>query len=136
MIIPAFRRFISFPFLALSGIAFLASGVALIILTVKEKIKGGRKKFLILTGASAVGFFPAVFLHNAFYALGMAAENILTVGHLTEAFYLELFITILKYLAEALHIAFFCVAVFICPLGLLVGTIGSAVLFIKNLKRI
>ena len=91
-------------------------GIALISLTLKKRIKGVLKKFLLLTGVSAVGFFIFVFLHNAFYALGM------TIGH----------ITLLNYLAETLHVASFIIAIFICPLGFLIGITGVIVITIKK----
>lgn len=97
---------------------FFLLGVILIFLAIKSKIKGKLKKFLILTGASAAGFFVFVLLHNFLYALGIVAEHIIVI----------------KYLAEILHITSFIIAVFICPLGFLVGVIGSIVLLIKKKK--
>lgn len=95
---------------------FFLLGVLLIILTLKEKIVGRLKKFLILTGASAAGFFVFVFLHNAFYGLAMLTGQI----------------AVLKYLVEALQVACFLIAIFVCPLGFLVGAVGSAKLLIKK----
>ena len=95
---------------------FSLLGLALLVLTLKEKTTGKLKKFLVLTGASSTGFFVFVFLHNAFYALGIVTSHI----------------TVLNYLMEALHVAFFFIAIFICPLGFLVGTAGSIVMFIKK----
>lgn len=55
--IPAARELLmGFLFIIISGAAFFLLGVALIILTVKEKVRGTLKKFLLLTGASAAGF--------------------------------------------------------------------------------
>jgi len=105
----------SFLFLA-PFIVFSLLGLALIFLTVREKIKGTLKKFLILTGASSAGFFVSVFLHNAFYALGIIASQIIVLG----------------YSMEALSVAFFMIAIFACPLGFLIGAVGSIVLFIKK----
>jgi len=96
---------------------FSLLGAALIFLAMKEKEM--LKKFLLLTGASSAGFFVFVLLHNFFYGLGVITSNI----------------TILKYLMEILHIAFFVIAVFICPIGFLVGVIGSLVLFTKKSKN-
>ena len=77
--IPTFRELLmGFLFLIISGVVFLLLGAALIVLTVKEKVGGTLKKFLILTGASAAGFFgliesalrrsihAALFLHHPF----------------------------------------------------------------------
>ncbi len=73
--IPAFRGWIFLWFIIISGAALFLLGVALIFLTVKEKVGGVLKKFLLLTGASAVGFFVSVFLHNAFYGLGVTTSH-------------------------------------------------------------
>ncbi len=97
-------------------IVFCLLGLILIFLTVKEKKTGLIKKFLLLTGISAAGFFVSVFLHNAFYALGIISSQII----------------VLKYLMEVLDVAFFLVAIFACPLGFLIGLVGSLVLFIKK----
>ena len=99
-------------------IVFSLLGLALTFLTVKEKIGGTLKKFLILTGASSAGFFVSVFLHNAFYALGIIASQII----------------VLRYLMEALNVAFFMIAIFVCPLGFLVGVVGSIVMLVKKEK--
>ena len=40
------------------------------------------KKFLILLGASFVGFFAFAFLHNAFYGLVMMTSHIPVLSHL------------------------------------------------------
>jgi len=102
-------------FLVLFAVFFLL-GLALISLTVKGKVEGKLKKILILTGLSATGFFVSIFLHNAFYALGTVTSRI--IG--------------LNYLVETLSIAFFIMAILICPLGFLVGLIGSLILLAKN----
>lgn len=88
---------------------FFLLGIALIFFTLKEKVKGKLKKFLLLTGASATGFFVSVLLHNFLYALNIIFNHI----------------TILKYLTEILHIAFFFIAIIVCPMGFLIGIIGS-----------
>ena len=115
--IPAVRELFrgSLVFL-LPFIIFSLLGIALICLTLKGKIGGALKKFLILTGASAAGFFVSTLLHNVFYGLGVIT------GH----------ITILNYLMEILHVAFFIVAIFVCPLGFLIGVVGSIVMFVKR----
>ena len=100
-------------FLAPFAVFFLL-GVSLIVTTVKKKVKGKLKKFLILTGASAAGFFVSVLLHNFLYALGVLAKDI----------------KVLHYLFEFLHAAFFIIAIFICPIGFLIGIAGSIILLI------
>ena len=67
------------------------------------------KRFLILLGASVIGFFAFVFLHNAF--------------------------AILSHLMEAFHIVFFIIAVFLCPAIFLVGAVGSIVCAIMGRKK-
>ncbi len=99
-----------------AGAVFFLLGAALIFLTVKEKVGGMAKKFLILTGASAVGLPVFVLLHNAIYGLfihffGAGFWDRIGLGD--EPF-------------------FFILAIFICPLGFLVGVVGSIVLAIKN----
>ena len=69
------------------------------------------KKFLILLGASFAGFFVFVLLHNALY--GLVYVMMLNRPDLDEPF-------------------FFILAVFVCPIGFLVGAVGSIVLFIKK----
>ena len=110
--IPAVRDLLmGFPFLIVSGVIFLLLGVALIFLTVKEKVGGTLKKFLILTGASAIGIPVSIFLHNAIY--GLIYVSMLNRPDLDEPF-------------------FFIMAIFVCPIGFLVGAVGSIVLFIKG----
>jgi len=115
--IPAVRELImGFLFLAISGAVFTLLGVALIISTVKEKVAGMLKKFLILTGASAAGISVSGFLHNAFYGLFIywfGADFWDRIGLGDEPF-------------------FFIMAIFVCPIGFLVGAVGSIVLAIKR----
>jgi len=89
------------PFFLLPFATFFLLGAILILLTIKKKVKGKLKKFLLLTGVSSSGFFISVLLHN--------------------------------FLLGALNAIFFIVAIFICPIGFLVGIVGS-LLFI-NKKR-
>jgi len=77
------------------------------------------KKFLILLGASVIGFFVFVFLHNAFYALTILTSHIAALSHLMEAF----------------HVAFFLIAVFLCPATFLVGAVGSIVFAIRRWRK-
>ena len=67
------------------------------------------KNFLILLVVSLVGFGVFVVLHNLFYTLAELATSII----------------VLRHLLEFLHAAFFLIALFLCPLGLVVGVIGS-----------
>ena len=82
---------------------FLLLGITLLVLTLKEKVAGMLKAFLLLTGASAVGGSASFVLHN------------LVSGWLG--------------IEEAV---FFILATIVCPLGFLTGAIGSIVLFVKK----
>ncbi len=103
--VPAFRDLFKW-LLGISGAAFFLLGVALIVLTVREKAQGILKIFLILTGASTVGWPVSVLLHNVVSGLFNIEEPV-----------------------------FFIMALFVCPTGFLVGAVGTIVLAIKH-KRI
>ena len=77
------------------------------------------KKLLMLAGISIISFFVFTILHNLFYGLAIITDNIFLI----------------KKLMEILHVGFFLISIFICPLGLLVGVIGSIILFVKNKLR-
>jgi len=111
---PTFRRSLFLWVFFISGGAFFLLGGALIFLTVKEKMAGTLKKFLLLTGASAVGLPVFAALHNLVYAL-----LILWFG---EDFWG----------ASGDEPVFFILAVIVCPIGFLVGAVGTIVLAIKN----
>jgi hypothetical protein len=82
---------------------FFVLGVILIVLTIKEKTGGMLKKFLLLTGASAVGLPVFAVLHNLVSALFNTEEPV-----------------------------FFILATTVCPLGFLVGMVGTIVLARKK----
>ncbi len=119
-VIPTFRELLmGLLFITISGTVFTLLGVALIFFTVKEKVGGILKKFLILTGASAIGIPVSIFLHNAIYGLfihffGVDFWDRIGLGD--EPF-------------------FFIIAIFVCPIGFLVGAVGSIVLAIKRFRR-
>lgn len=118
--VPPVTEFVQGPLLFLSPfIIFSLLGATLIFLTVKSKIKGKHRKLLILTGVSAAGFFVGIVLHNFLYALAIITSHII----------------ILKYIFEFLHAVFFILAVVVCPLGYLIGTVGYITLFAKKRKR-
>ena len=113
-LIPVFRESVmGFPFLITSGVVFFLLGVALIVLTVKEKIEGILKKFLLLTGASSAGFIVSILLHNAIYGLFI---------HFFGA----------DFWNGGDEPVFFIMAIVVCPIGFLVGAVGSIVLAIKK----
>jgi len=114
--IPVFRDLLRGSLLFLSPlVVFSLLGAALIFFTVKEKVGGILKKFLLLTGASAAGFFVFVFLHNAIYGLFI---------HFFGA----------DFWNGGDEPVFFIMAIVVCPLGFLVGAVGSIVLAIKKLR--
>ena len=119
-LIPAFSALLAGSILFLSPFAvFFLLGVALVVLTVKGKVEGTRKKFLLLTGASAAGIFVSIFLHNAIYGLFIYFfgagfwDRIVPGGD---------------------EPVFFIMATIVCPIGFLVGAVGSIVLAIKKYR--
>ena len=113
-LIPAFRDLLAGSLLFFSPFAvFFLLGLALIFLTVREKVAGMPKKFLLLTGASAAGFLVFILLHNAIYGLFIYFFGADFWNGGDEPF-------------------FFIMAIFVCPLGFLVGVVGSIVLAIKK----
>ena len=95
------------------------SGMGLAIITYKERISGKLKFFLFSSGFSSGGFLLGVVLHNAFYALGTLTEDL----------------TILHAFLNFLEGTFFLIAVIACPIGLLVGVVGTLILWMKDGKR-
>ena len=85
------------------GIGLTGLGVTLLVLTAKAKAERRLKKFLLSTGASAVGLPVFAVLHNLVSALFNTEEAVL-----------------------------FTIATIICPIGFLVGAVGSIVLAIKT----
>ena len=81
-------------------------GVMVIVLTAKRKVTGILKKFLLLTGASAVGLPVFAVLHNLVSALLNTEEPV-----------------------------FFFMAAIVCPIGFLVGGVGSIVLARRQPKN-
>ena len=90
-------------------------GVAIIIMTIKKIEKGLFRKFLLTVGASLTGFPIFIFLHNAVYGMFIHffGEGFWNGGD--EPF-------------------FFIMAIIVCPLGFLVGVIGSILLAIRRFK--
>jgi divalent metal cation (Fe/Co/Zn/Cd) transporter len=96
------------------GVLFFLLGVTLIVLTVKHKVQGKLKRFLLLTGSSAAGLPVFAILSNVVYALVIYffGENAWgSVGD--EPF-------------------FFILATIVCPIAFLVGAVGTIVLGAKN----
>ncbi|NQT49534.1 hypothetical protein HQ571_02455 [Candidatus Kuenenbacteria bacterium] len=101
--------------IAILGGVFFIMGILLIVFTVKQKIKGKQKVFLILTGASAVGVLVFSILHNLVYGLliFLFNENIWDKLGGEEPF-------------------FFILAILVCPVVFLVGVVGSIVGFVRK----
>lgn len=118
--IPAVRDLMRGPVLFLTLLAaFGLIGIALLISALKEKTEGKLKKFLLLTGASAAGFFVFVLLHNLVYGL--------FIFFFGEGFWERVGIG-----DEPL---FFLLAIIVCPIGFLVGAIGTIVMLVKKQKQ-
>jgi hypothetical protein len=96
-----------FVFLISAGVALLGLGVTLLVLTVKQKVPGLLKKFLLLMGSSAAGLTVFVILHNLISGLFNIEEAV-----------------------------FFILATIVCPIGFLVGAVGTIVLAAKNKSSI
>jgi len=103
-------------FLITAGAVLFVLGGVLIFLTVRQKVGGLSKKFLLLTGASAVGIPISVILHNAIYALFILWQG--------EGFW--------ERIGLGDEPFFFIMAIFVCPIGFLVGVVGSIVLATKK----
>ena len=108
-----------FPFLVFlftaGAVAFLL-GIALIFLSVKEKVAGLLGMFFILTGTAAVATPLSLVLHNVVYGLFInwfGVDFWDRVGLGDEPF-------------------FFVLGIFVCPAAFLVGVAGSIVLAIKK----
>jgi len=105
-------------FFQLSGLLFFALGLTLLILIARAKLDRLFKGFLLLTSSSAVGVFVSILLHGVVYGL-----FILIFG---EDFW------------ERIGIpdepAFFIMALIICPIAYLVGTVGSVVFILRRKK--
>ena len=98
---------------------FFLLGLVLTILVFKSKIKGKLKKFLLLTGISAFGMFAAILLHNLIYGtfIYIFGDNIWDrIGTGDEPI-------------------FFFIGIIICPLGFLIGAIGSIAVLIKDKNK-
>jgi len=117
--VPVFRELLmGFLFIIISGTVLLLLGVALIFLTAKAKAGGILDKFLILTGASSAGIIVSILLHNAIYGLFIqwfGADFWERIGTGDEPF-------------------FFILAIIVCPIGFLVGVVGSVILYVRRGK--
>ncbi|MFH1592601.1 MAG: hypothetical protein ABIB47_04520 [Candidatus Woesearchaeota archaeon] len=115
--LPTIRRAL-FPFAAILAFFFFILGTALIFYSLKLKAQKKLKIFLLLTGASAVGFLVFVLLHNLVYGLFIYLFG--------EAFW--------ESIGMGDEPFFFILAIFVCPIVFLIGAIGSLILFHKKRK--
>ena len=103
-----------FSFIAVLGFIFFLLGILLIYYTIKLKIEGKLKWFLILTGIPPIIALVGVILHNLVYGLMIYIFGQGFWGQRgDEAF-------------------FFILALFVCPIIFIVGAIGSIIMFKKN----
>jgi len=109
------------PFFVTLAIIFLLLGVILIFLTLKEKVKGWPKRFLLLTGVSVIGMPVSIILHNFIYGL--------FIYFFGQDFWYRIG-------PGGDEPFFFIMAIFVCPIGFLVGVISSIVLLVKQRKKI
>jgi hypothetical protein len=110
-VLPFFRS----TFLSLVAVCLLL-GLALLILALRWRARGLLRTFWILAGASTAGAALGSVLHNVFYALATVTENW----------------AILSGAMEVLEVAFFVIAVLVCPVAFLVGTVGAIVLLVRR----
>ena len=102
-----------------AGIIFFLLGVFLILLTLKKEENRNLKKYLILTGGSAIGFFISVIMHNLFYGLGVLVGDFKPLWYLT----------------EILQALFFIIAVIIIPLLFLAGAVGVVLIKFRSCPK-
>jgi hypothetical protein len=107
--------------LAFFGLLFFALGLTLLILTIRARKGLNRplKRFLLLTGSSAVGVPASILLHGLVYGL-----FILLFG---QDFWSRTGIEDEPF--------FFSMGILVCPLAYMVGTIGSIILMFSKKKK-
>jgi len=96
-------------------VALFLVGIALVIIAIKRIEKGLLRNFLLTAGASLTGLPVFALIHNLLYGLAIYSFG--------EDFW---------GLTGQEEILFFLLATVVCPLGFLVGTIGSTVLALKR----
>jgi hypothetical protein len=94
---------------------FSCLGVALLVVTIKKQEPGRLKKFLLVSGASAAGLVVFAVLHNLITGL------LINYFHFAEDFD---------------EPVFFILASIVCPLGFLVGAVGTIILGVKNSPKV
>ena len=102
-------------FLSLVALCFLL-GLALLILAVRWQARNLLRTFWILAGASTAGAALGSVLHNVFYALATVTDKW----------------PVLSTAMGGLEAAFLVIAVLVCPVAFLVGTVGAIVLIVRG----
>ena len=106
-----------FLFIVIAGAVFGFLGIALLFFTVMQQVSGLLEKFLLLTGAAAVGIPISIFLHNAVYGLFIQWFGADFWRGGDEPF-------------------FFIMGIIVCPLGFLVGVVGSIILATRRQEKL
>ena len=112
--VPFAAKRVLFSYLAILAFIFFSLGILLIYYTIKLKIEGKLKWFLILTGIPPAIALVSAVLHNLVYRL-----MIYVFG---EGFWGQ----------GGDEVFFFILALIVCPIIFLVGAIGSIIMFKKN----
>lgn len=112
--IPSVRESLRFTAMAALGFLLVVLGIALIFFTYRLEIKKPLKKYLIMAGFSAVGIFIFSILHNIFYGI-----SAITFGSMS-------------YFMKFLDVLSFIISIFILPVLLIVGIIGSLYLLFRK----
>jgi hypothetical protein len=105
-------RFVGMP----SWVAMALLGITLIVLTIKQKVAGSSKVYLLLTGSSLAAMPLFIVLHNLVYALFITWFGTDFWGSN----------------GAGDEPVFFILAIIICPLGFLVGAAGTVITALKN----
>jgi hypothetical protein len=98
---------------------FLAYGAATAFILAFVHPWRTAKQFRLLLYASVLGLVIFVILHNVFEGVASTIEGIDT----------------LQFLFQGLGVIAFFIAVLICPPAILVGAIGSTVMFFRNRRQ-
>lgn len=118
--IPVVRDLISGRTFIFFFLVFFLLGGVLVFLVKKEKETSEKlKKFLTLTGVSAVSFFISGLLHNLIYGLSIRLFG--------QDFWVRIGL-------EDEPIFFFS-AIIVCPVGFLIGVVGAIYCLIKETKK-
>ena len=77
------------------------------------------RKFQIMLFVSLISIIFFILMHNVFYGLAAKSEDIF----------------ILYSILDFLSVLFFLIVVYICPIGITIGLIGLAIIFVKKLIK-